>query len=119
MTKNSNEIQIRELIEKWTKAAREKDINGAIASHTEDIVMFDVPKPIQSRGIAAYRKTWELFFDNSKGGQESFQIVESSRSLRAIQSHLPTVFCSLVPRNRARTPYHRFAKSRWRVACRP
>ena len=26
------------------------------------MVMFDVPPPLQSKGIDAYRKTWDLFF---------------------------------------------------------
>ena len=31
-------------------------------------VMFDVPLPLQSRGTEEYRKTWELFFANNRGG---------------------------------------------------
>jgi len=26
------------------------------------MLMFDVPPPLQSKGIEAYKKTWELFF---------------------------------------------------------
>jgi ketosteroid isomerase-like protein len=33
--------------------------------HADDIVMFDVPKPLQARGIEEYKKTWELFFDTT------------------------------------------------------
>ena len=28
--------------------------------------MFDVPPPIQSKGLHAYKKTWDLFFDWSQ-----------------------------------------------------
>ncbi len=35
---------------------------GILAHHTEDVVMFDVPEPLQSLGLDAYRQTWELFF---------------------------------------------------------
>ncbi|WP_210251405.1 nuclear transport factor 2 family protein [Neorhizobium sp. P12A] len=30
--------------------------------HEQDMVMFDVPPPLQSRGMEAYAQTWELFF---------------------------------------------------------
>jgi ketosteroid isomerase-like protein len=33
-----------------------------VAHHTDDIVMFDVPMPLESGGVEEYRKTWELFF---------------------------------------------------------
>lgn len=47
-----------------------------LANHTDDIVMFDVPMPVQSRGIDEYRKTWELFFANSLGGPGAFDVTE-------------------------------------------
>lgn len=37
--------------------------------------MFDVPPPLQSRGMAEYRKTWDLFFAYHKPGQ-TFDIEE-------------------------------------------
>ncbi len=49
MTNETNEIQIRTLIETWAKAVRERDINGILAHHARDIVMFDVPPPFQSK----------------------------------------------------------------------
>jgi uncharacterized protein (TIGR02246 family) len=58
----NNENQIRHLVENWAKAVRSKDINGILAHHSEDIVMFDVPPPFKSVGIDAYRKTWDTFF---------------------------------------------------------
>ena len=44
MTKNLNETQIRALIEKWARAVRAKDMDGVLANHADDIVMFDVPR---------------------------------------------------------------------------
>jgi ketosteroid isomerase-like protein len=76
MADSSNEIQIRRLIEDWARAVRARDMEGALARHTEDVVMFDVPLPLQSKGIAAYKKTWELFFNHSPGGDGSFNLVE-------------------------------------------
>ncbi len=57
-----NEDQIRQLVENWAQAVRNKDIETILAHHSDDIVMYDVPKPFQSVGIDAYRKTWVIFF---------------------------------------------------------
>ncbi len=71
-----SETQIRTLVEDWAKAVRAKDIQGATAHHADDIVMFDVPLPLQSKGIEAYKKTWELFFSQSPGGEGAFDLME-------------------------------------------
>jgi uncharacterized protein (TIGR02246 family) len=56
--------QIRTLIEKWAKAVHTGDLEGVLADHTADIVMFDVPPPEDGvRGIDAYRETWPGFFE--------------------------------------------------------
>jgi len=66
MTANANtkadEAAIHKLVEGWAKAVRTKDLNGILVSHSPEILMFDVPPPIQSKGIDAYKKTWDLFF---------------------------------------------------------
>jgi ketosteroid isomerase-like protein len=59
---DSDENQTCSLVENWVKAVRGKDIDGILAYHTDDIVMFDVPPPFQSKGIKAYRKTWDTFY---------------------------------------------------------
>jgi ketosteroid isomerase-like protein len=72
----SNEAQIRALVENWTKAVRDGDMDSILAHHTDDIVMFDVPPPVQFKGMDEYKKTWELFFQFSPGGEGSFDILE-------------------------------------------
>ena len=62
----TNESQIRQLIENWALAVRNKDMDGILAHHSADVVMFDVPPPFQSTGIEAYRKTWDIFFKCTK-----------------------------------------------------
>ena len=69
MSQSENETQIRALIENWAKAARAQDMDGVLAEHADDIVMFDVPPPLQSRGIQEYKETWTLFFAHSQGGR--------------------------------------------------
>jgi ketosteroid isomerase-like protein len=72
----SNEVQIRRIVNDWAKAVRGRDMDGALAHHAKDVVMFDVPLPLQSKGIGAYKKTWELFFANNAEGEGSFNIEE-------------------------------------------
>jgi len=67
------EGQIKALIEAWADAVRRHDLEGIFAHHDPNIVMFDVPPPLQSRGLAEYRKTWDLFFTYHKPSQ-SFDI---------------------------------------------
>jgi uncharacterized protein (TIGR02246 family) len=61
-SRTTDEAAIRELVESWEKAVRAKDLDGILANHSTDMLMFDVPPPLQSKGIEAYKKTWNLFF---------------------------------------------------------
>jgi ketosteroid isomerase-like protein len=63
-----NEMQIQQLVENWARAVRNRDLQNILAYHSDDIVMYDVPKPFQSIGIDAYRKTWDIFFAYTKPG---------------------------------------------------
>jgi uncharacterized protein (TIGR02246 family) len=71
-----DEARIRDLIERWARAVHEGDLEGVLADHAEDIVMFDVPPPDDGvRGTAAYRETWPPFFEWQRQGAV-FEIVE-------------------------------------------
>ena len=71
----TDEQQIRTLIERWADAVHGGDMDGVLANHSDDIVMFDVPPPYEGvRGIDAYRETWPPFFDWQLRGA-SFEIV--------------------------------------------
>jgi uncharacterized protein (TIGR02246 family) len=64
-----DETAIRDLIERWAAAVRVGDIDGVLAAHAEDIVMFDVPPPYEGvRGIEVYRATWPGFFQWQRSG---------------------------------------------------
>jgi len=58
----TDEASIRELIEEWAGAVRGKNIKGILANHSPDILMFDLPAPLESKGIDSYQRTWDLFF---------------------------------------------------------
>lgn len=76
MTDHGNETVIRELIGSWANAVCKGDLDRVVASRTDDIIMFDVPEPIQERGIDAYRQTWKLFFAHNAAGPDRFRISE-------------------------------------------
>lgn len=63
----SDEAQIRNLIDQWTKALRAKDLDGLMSHYTRDIVVFDLAPPLQYKGAAAYRKNWEDWFPSFQG----------------------------------------------------
>jgi uncharacterized protein (TIGR02246 family) len=70
-----NEDHIRTLIERWAEAVHAGDIDGVLADHARDIVMYDVPPPYDGvRGIDAYRDTWPGFFEWQARGA-AFEIV--------------------------------------------
>ena len=60
--KKTDEAQVRELIENWARAVRSHDLEGILRNHAPEMLLFDVPPPVQSKGIDAYRKSWDLFY---------------------------------------------------------
>jgi uncharacterized protein (TIGR02246 family) len=65
------EQEIRELIDRWLAAIRAYDLDGVLADHSPNIVMFDVPPPERGhRGLAAYRGSWPEFFGWLRSGAE-------------------------------------------------
>jgi uncharacterized protein (TIGR02246 family) len=72
----SDESAIREVITRWVEAVQSQDLDGVLADHDPDIVMFDVPPPYDGvRGIEAYRESWPPFFDWLRQGAE-FTLLE-------------------------------------------
>jgi uncharacterized protein (TIGR02246 family) len=70
-----DEAQIRDLLEGWAAAVHGGNLDGVLAAHADDIVMFDVPPPHDGvRGIERYRETWPPFFEWQRQGA-SFEIV--------------------------------------------
>ncbi|MGB8738956.1 MAG: nuclear transport factor 2 family protein, partial [Xanthobacteraceae bacterium] len=59
---NADKIRIKALLEGWADAVRRHDLSAILAHHELDMVMFDLPPPLQCKGIEAYKDTWDLFF---------------------------------------------------------
>jgi ketosteroid isomerase-like protein len=65
---NVDEARIEDLLEDWSDAVRRHDLPAILAHHDRDMVMFDLPPPLQCRGLEAYAQTWDLFFRFHKPG---------------------------------------------------
>jgi ketosteroid isomerase-like protein len=61
----NDEKAVRAVIENWARAVESGDRKGILANHAEEMLMFDFPDVV--RGIKAYDKTWDFFFDETKG----------------------------------------------------
>ncbi|MGY1643525.1 YybH family protein [Geodermatophilus sp. SYSU D00703] len=73
---SDDDAAIRDLVTRWARAVHTGDLDGVLADHADDIVMFDVPPPDDGvRGRAAYRDTWPPFFEWQRQGA-SFEVVE-------------------------------------------
>jgi ketosteroid isomerase-like protein len=71
----NEEAEIKALLEAWADAVRRHDVPAILAHHDSDMVMFDLPPPLQCKGIEAYKQTWDLFFRCHKPGA-AFDIQE-------------------------------------------
>jgi ketosteroid isomerase-like protein len=63
-----DEQTIKALLESWADAVRRHDLPAILAHHDSEMVMFDLPPPLQCRGISAYEKTWGLHFRYHRPG---------------------------------------------------
>ncbi|BBY52050.1 hypothetical protein MARA_55180 [Mycolicibacterium arabiense] len=73
----SAEAEVRAVVTGWVDAVARRDLDGVVAHHTEDVVMFDVPPPYGGiRGIADYRDCWGPFFEWQATGNGTFELVE-------------------------------------------
>ena len=63
---SNDEREIRALIQRWSKAVRDQNMDGIRADHDPDILLFDVPLPLLSRGLDAYMASWEAFLSSSE-----------------------------------------------------
>ena len=68
--------KIQAVIRQWEKAIQAGDMTSILANHTEDVLMFDVPEPLQSKGTKEYQETWSLFFDYGSPSSNVFVIEE-------------------------------------------
>ena len=61
MTEKSSS-SIRELIDDWSKALCEKNLDRLMSHYSSDVVVFDIKPPLSIKGVEQWRKQWELCF---------------------------------------------------------
>lgn len=44
-------FEIQKLVEDWARAIRDGNMDGILKNHSSDVVMFDVPVPLQNVGL--------------------------------------------------------------------
>jgi ketosteroid isomerase-like protein len=59
----SAEAQIRQQIDSFVKAFRNKDVDLMMSLFSSQIVSFDIIPPLQYEGSEVYRKVWEETFE--------------------------------------------------------
>jgi ketosteroid isomerase-like protein len=62
------QAQIRALLEGWSVAVREQDLDRLMAYYAPDIVAYDAIMELQFKGADAYRKHWEFCLGLCGGG---------------------------------------------------
>jgi ketosteroid isomerase-like protein len=65
---NAEVALVNAMLEGWADAVRRHDLPAILAHHDREMVMFDLPPPLQCRGVEAYARTWDLFFRYHKPG---------------------------------------------------
>jgi ketosteroid isomerase-like protein len=71
----SDEIEIQAMLDAWAAAVRAHDLEAVLKHRSPGIVMFDVPEPLQAKGLDAYRDTWKLYFADA--GSRLFELLET------------------------------------------
>jgi uncharacterized protein (TIGR02246 family) len=68
-TAPDDEAEIRELYDRWAKAARTHDVNAVMSIYPPGkvVVAYDIVAPLQYIGNDAYRKDYEEFFAQYEG----------------------------------------------------
>ena len=59
----ANEAHIVDLLQAWARSVQARDLDGILAHHAHDLVMFDVPPPVKLQGIDEYRNSWQAFLE--------------------------------------------------------
>ena len=68
-TVNTDEAQIKALLDRWAKAFGARDINGIMSNYApgDAVVAYDLVPPLQYRGKDAYRKDYLEFLGQYDG----------------------------------------------------
>ena len=66
-SKTADEVQIRQLIDGWAGAIRDKNIEAAVAHYARDILLYDLAPPLVHKGVDLYKKELVKWFASFQG----------------------------------------------------
>jgi len=68
-TASNDEAEIRQLLDRWAKAFRARDLNGIMSIYEpgQALVSYDIVPPLQYTGFEAYKKDYQEFLDRFQG----------------------------------------------------
>jgi uncharacterized protein (TIGR02246 family) len=68
-TATNDETEIRELLDRWAKAFRAKDLNAVMSIYEpgQELVAYDIVPPLRYTGFDAYKKDYQEFFEQFQG----------------------------------------------------
>jgi uncharacterized protein (TIGR02246 family) len=71
-TAANDEAEIRQLLDRWAKAFRARDLNGIMSIYEpgQTLVSFDIVAPLQYKGFEAYKKDYQEFLDQFQGAMD-------------------------------------------------
>lgn len=67
IARNTHEIRIRELLERWAENTRLGNRDEILSSHASDVLIFDVLAPMKYEGAEAYRASWDEWQPETEG----------------------------------------------------
>jgi ketosteroid isomerase-like protein len=66
-SKTAYEIQIRQLIDAWAYAIRNKNIEAAVSHYVHGVLLYDLAPPLLHRGVDVYKKELVGWFATFQG----------------------------------------------------
>jgi len=69
-TSQNDEAEIRQLLDRWAKAALTKDLSAIMSIYEpgDGLIAYDIVPPLQYSGFDAYKKDYQEFLDQFQGG---------------------------------------------------
>src|ERR1700736_6152329 len=68
-TSQNDEAEIRQLLDRWAKAALTKDLSAIMSIYEpgDGLIAYDIVPPLQYTGFDAYKKDYQEFLDQFQG----------------------------------------------------
>lgn len=64
---NASAAQIEGLVEEWAAAVRAKDVDRMLVHYADDVLVYDLAAPLETKGKAHLREHWSSWFASIDG----------------------------------------------------